>query len=132
MNINCWEYQQMKRFLKKEKLYLGLVKANLSQNKAVNEFLNNVFHSSSSFSDMALDLTFLLGGFNISNSVLVTSQLWRFFLLEQLTERDPENEKMHVLHTDILKKTLIKDIKSNGKRGSKTIETLFEKYNLNT
>ena len=132
MNIKCWEYQQMKRFLKKEKLYLGLVKANLSQNKDVNEFLNNVFHSSSSFSDMALDLTFLLGGFNISNSALVTSQLWRFFLLEQLTERDSENEKMHVLHTDILKKTLIKDIKSNGKRGNKTIETLFEKYNLNT
>lgn len=132
MNINCWEYQQMKRFLKKEKLYLGLVKANLNQNKDVNEFLNNVFHSSSSFSDMALDLTFLLGGFNISNNALVTSQLWRFFLLEQLTERDSENEKMHVLHTDILKKTLIKDIKSNGKRGNKTIETLFEKYNLNT
>lgn len=132
MNINCWEYQQMKRFLKKEKLYLGLVKANLNQNKDVNEFLNNVFHSSSSFSDMALDLTFLLGGFNISNSALVTSQLWRFFLLEQLTERDSEDEKMHVLHTDILKKTLIKDIKSNGKRGNKTIETLFEKYNLNT
>ena len=121
----------MKRFLKKENLYSGLVKVNSSQNKAVNEFLNNVFHSCSSFSDMALDLTFLLGGFNINNSALVTSQLWRFFLLEQLTEKASENEKMHVLYTDLLKKTLIKDIKSNGKRGNKTIEFLFEKYNLN-
>ena len=61
--------------------------------------------------------------FRCSYNRLQLSQLWRFYLLENVDEY-PNRDR------DLMRSTITSSISNNGYRESKEIRELFEKYNI--
>ena len=131
IEIKCfkdiWEYKTFIKFLKKEKIYhIFLLKK--YDIEYLPSLFENAFKSVRSFSDLALEFT------NISKETiipsLVYSQLWRFFVLEEMEDSQKEKETIHIHSYDSLKKRLLEAIKANGHRDNDRVKKLFDKHKI--
>lgn len=123
------EYREIIRFLKKERLYgifqkLKYKTANQNNTYIIDKDLISASKNRDNYSDFILNFS--------KNNVkdknhLVLSQLWRFFLLEEI-----ENKKYmpRTFTVEGLESTLKFCIRNNGYRGNSTIEELFKKHNI--
>ena len=118
--INTWEYKTFIKFLKKEKLYWVFIKRRYNDDCLFN---NIHWTDCNGYSDLML---ITLGRELWSDKRLIYSQLWRFFLLEEI-EKKPENTRVNIFS---LKTEVIYDIKANGIRGCERLRALFDKYNF--
>jgi hypothetical protein len=95
------------------------------------KFIDKTLTDVSNFSDFIIRLDSLnVLSHKPIKGVLVLSQLWRFFILEQYDNINTEKDKRHFFDDDILKHRIITAIKANGKRHNETLCELFKKYKL--
>lgn len=133
-----WEYQSLVKFLKKHKRYNLLVKFKNTTR------LNNIFayrgnfirflsgekRSAYGIADLIIDFyQLVLNGDNNRQERLISSQLWRFYLLEELDKINESTTNLLHLKEDYVK--IIRGrISHNGTRNNEEIENLFNKYNI--
>ena len=129
--IKTWEYQQMIKFLRKEGIYPYFIKYRMGNTERTVRFINRTFTNISYFSDfiIRLDSLGVLNHKPIKN-VLLLSQLWRFFILEQYDKINLEKDKRHFFDVDALNRRIINAIRANGTRCDETLSELFKKYKL--
>ena len=133
-----WEYQLLVKFLKKHKRYNLFVKLkNTSKFKKMGGylgdfpcFIRNRTRTAYDVADLIIDLyQVVLRNNEDRQERLVASQLWRFFLLEELDKIDESNTEL--LHSkEDYAKIIRGRIAHNGTRNNKEIEILFNKYNI--
>lgn len=133
-----WEYQTFVKFLKKYKRYNLLVKfKNTTRLDNIFVYRGNFIHflngearSAYDIADLIIDFyQVVLTGYNNKQERLVSSQLWRFYLLEELDKIDESTTNLLHLKEDYVK--IIRGrIAHNGTRNNKEIENLFNKYNI--
>ena len=129
--IKTWEYQQIIKFLRKEGIYPHFIKYRLENTEKAIKFIDRTFDGVSNFSDFIIRLDSLnVLGYKPIKGVLVLSQLWRFFILEQCDKINLEKDKRHFFDESTLKSRIINAIKINGKRHNETLCELFKKYKL--
>ena len=123
------EYREIIRFLKKERLYgifqkLKYKTVNQNNTYIIDKDLISASKNGDNYSDFILNFS----KNNVKDkNYLVLSQLWRFFLLEEI-----ENKKYmpRTFTVEGLKSTLKFCIRNNGYRGNSTIKELFKKHNI--
>jgi hypothetical protein len=130
--VNTWEYKQFVNFLKKHKRYPLLIKAKNKvkwrRDKGFADFLGGMRLSRWNVVDLIIDFyNILLPGKENHLEKLVSSQLWRFQLLEEIETNEPP---LLLFSREDYKIALVYRIKSNGTRGSKEIKELFNKHNI--
>ena len=129
--IRTWEYQQMIKFLKKEGIYPYFIKYRMGNTERAVRFIDRTFDGASNFSDFIIRLDSLgVLSHNPITNVLLLSQLWRFFILEQYDKINLEKDKRHFFDVDALNRRIINAIRANGTRCDETLSELFKKYKL--
>ena len=128
-----WEYQLFVKFLKKHKRYnLFVVLKNTSRfgKTKFADFLITHTRSAYGIADLLIDFySIVLKGDVNREERLVTSQLWRFHMLEKLNEIDENATKLFFPKEDYFKITRGR-IAHNGTRNSKEIGKLFDKFDI--
>lgn len=128
-----WEYQLFVKFLKKHKRYnLFVVLKNTSRfgKTKFADFLRTNTRSTYGIADLVIDFYYIvLKGDANREERLVTSQLWRFHMLEKLNEIDENTTKLFFPKENYVK-SIRGRIANNGTRNSKEIEKLFDKFDI--
>ena len=128
-----WEYQLFVKFLKKHKRYnLFVVFKNTSRfgKTKFADFLRTNTRSTYGIADLVIDFYYIvLKGDANREERLVTSQLWRFHMLEKLNEIDENTTKLFFPKENYVK-SIRGRISHNGTRNSKEIEKLFDKFDI--
>jgi hypothetical protein len=121
-----WEYKQLITFLKQEKLYGAWLRFKLKDPFILKIILKKILRNEYDFSDSIIHMHTGILDCPMKN-FLITSQLWRFFLLGQYNGSEDQNLEKLFSNTDV-KRCLIRAIKANGDRGSKKLKELFKTY----
>lgn len=125
--INTPEYRELIRFFKKEKLYSTFqrMKYEVNRNKYV---VDKIILDAMGYIGEYVDVVNTITKGRLKNrNHLVVSQLWRFFLLEEIEKGDFEPELFNVRELGMQLKLRIQN---NGYRGSDTVKQLFKKHGL--
>lgn len=123
--IKTPEYRELIRFFKKEKLYSTFQRIKYEVNKkqyVVDKIILDAMEYIGDYVDVVNTIT--KGRLKCRNH-LVVSQLWRFFILEEIEKGNFEPELFNVRDLGMLLKA---HIQNNGYRGSDTVKQLFKKH----
>jgi hypothetical protein len=129
--VKTSEYKEIVKFLKKEKLYPYLQKRKTKhcwdsefEGYVLDITIHNAMSSVGNYSDFALVFSRNLP----VESNLITSQIWRFFILEEIKAGI---FKPDIFDLELLTKKILSSIEANGYRRNERIKELFIKHNIN-